>query len=315
MVYETFLTTVKEALHNRLGSQYNISIQQVPKNNGTMLDGLCISRHSDRITPTIYLNAYYHQLEEGVPLDSILDEIFRVYTDNSVVPQVDPSFLSDFPSLRPKVAYKLIHRESNQKLLTTIPHMDYLDLSIVFYLFLEENEYGHMTALIYQNHMESWGTTMEELYQLASVNTPRLLHADVKSMDDVMKELAQAKLGDDYDEAFIDELLDPSDTPPLFVLSNSAGLNGACAILYENLLKNFADSLEQDLVILPSSIHEVLLIPYTEDICFEELLEMVHHINLTEVPVEDRLSNQIYYFDRIQNQVTLIPTSPEDQAS
>lgn len=315
MVYETFLTTVKEALHNRLGSQYNILIQQIPKNNGTMLDGLCISRHSDRIAPTIYLNAYYQQLEEGVPLDSILDEIFQVYTDSSVVPQVDPGILSDFPSLRPKVAYKLIHTESNQKLLATIPHMTYLDLSIVFYLFLEENEYGHMTALIHQSHMESWGTTIEELYQLASENTPKLLHADVKSMDDVMKELAQAKLGDDYDEAFIDELLAPTDAPPLFVLSNSAGLNGACSILYAGLLKNFADSLEQDLVILPSSIHEVLLIPYTEDICFDELLEMVRHINLTEVPVEDRLSNQIYYFDRIKDQVTLIPSSPEDQAS
>lgn len=311
MVYETFLTTVKETLQSRLGDEYGIFIQKIPKNNGTLMDGLCISKSSDRLAPTIYLNTYYEHLKDGTPLTTILDEILHVYTDNSIVPQIDPDILSHFDSLKDKVVYKLIHTSSNEALLKNLPHVPYLDLSIVFYLFLEENEYGHMTALIHEEHMNSWNTTIEELYQLASENTPRLLPADIKSMTEVMQELAKTQLGEDYREEFIEELLSTDDPSPLFVLTNSSGLNGACTILYETPLKNFANLLAQDLIILPSSIHEVLLVPYTESVCFEELYEMVRHINQTEVPVEDRLSNQIYFYNRSEHHITLLPLSSE----
>ncbi|MEG2700536.1 MAG: DUF5688 family protein, partial [Hungatella sp.] len=76
-------------------------------------------------------------------------------------------------------------------------------------------------------------------------------------------------------------------------------------------LKSFADLLEQDLVILPSSIHEVLLVPYEEELCFEELASMVQHINQTEVPQADQLSNQIYYYSRIKDQVSLVQNLPK----
>lgn len=315
MVYEEFLTTIKDELHARLGDSHNVFIQKVQKNNGTQLDGLCVSKQQDRIAPTLYLNSYYEQLKAGASMNQILEELLNIFSDSSTIPHVNPEILSDFSHLKTRVAYKLIHTDSNRELLRSLPSIPYLDLSMVFYLFLEENEYGHMTALIHNSHMASWGTTTEELYHLAAKNTSLLMPGNIKDMEDVMKEVAKAQLGEEYLDAFIDDLLIPDDAPPLYILSNDSGLNGACAILYENLLKNFADSLEQDLIILPSSIHEVLLIPYTEDISIPELFDMVRHINLTEVPVEDRLSDQIYFFDRGKNLTTLISRSPEQQTS
>lgn len=305
MVYDAFLTQITEALQSRLGNDYRILLQKIPKNNGALLDGLCISKLSDRIAPTIYLRDYYEHFNDGTSMEQILDEILEIYLANSKFPPIYPEQLLKFDKLRSRIVYKLIHSKSNETLLTHIPHIPYLDLSIVFYILLEENEYGHMTALIHTTNMESWDITIEELYALAAANTPVLLPADIKNMTEVMKELAKERLGDEYREELMEQLFTADVRPPLYVLSNLPGLCGSSTILYEGVLKNFADSLKQDLVILPSSIHEVLLVPYEEELCLEELSDMVLHINKTEVPAEDKLSDEIYFYSRSLNQVTL----------
>lgn len=311
MIYEMFQTKVTDTLQSQLGKDYRLILQKVPKNNGTVLDGLCIIHKTARSSPTIYLNSYYDRYEEGISFHSIIEEILQIYQENSAVTHLDFSILNDFSLLQDKVLYKLIHTASNKELLKDIPSIPYLDLSIVFYLFLEKNEDGQVTALIHNDHMESWNTTLSELYRLACANTPRFLPAELKSMSEVMKAIAKEHLGEDYREDFIDDLLSAPAVSPLYVLTNSSGICGACAILYPGQLKNFADMMEKDLVILPSSIHEVLLIPYEDSICFEELTHMVSHINRTEVPLEDRLSDQVYLYSRDPDSVTLAGT-PKD---
>lgn len=311
MVYEMFQTKVTDTLKAQLGEDYRLILQKVPKNNGTVLDGLCIMHKTAKSSPTIYLNSYYERYEEGISFHSIITEILQIYQENSTVTHLDFSILNDFSLLKDKVLYKLVHTASNKELLKDIPSISYLDLSIVFYLFLEKNEEGQMTALIHNDHMETWNTNLDELYRLAAVNTPLFLPAELKSMSEVMKSIAREHLGEDYREEFIDDLLSPPAASPLYVLTNSSGICGACTILYPGQLKNFADMLEKDLVILPSSIHEVLLIPYEDHICFEELTDTVSHINRAEVPVEDRLSDQVYLYSRSLDAVTLA-TAPKD---
>lgn len=298
MVYEIFQTKITNSLQSHLGSDYALLLQKVPKNNGTLLDGLCITRKEQKVSPTIYLNSYYERYLEGIPFNSIVEEILQIYQDNMSVTNLDFSVLNDFTQLREKVVYKLIHTASNKDLLNTIPSIPYLDLSIVFYLYLGKNEAGQMTALIHNDHMKAWGTDTGELYHLSLINTPKLLPAQLRSMAAVMRSIAKEHLGSDYREEFIDDLLSAPTVSPLYVLTNSSGICGACTILYPNQLKNFANMVEKDLVILPSSIHEVLLIPYNDTISFAELAHMVSHINRAEVPVEDRLSDQVYLYSR-----------------
>ncbi len=305
MVYEMFQTKIANTLRSCLGNDYELMLQKVPKNNGTLLDGLCITKKAQGVSPTIYLNSYYERYREGIPFNSIIKEILEIYQDNSSVTDLDFSILNDFSQLREKVAYKLIHTASNKELLTTIPSIPYLDLSIVFYLYLEKHDAGQMTALIHNDHMKAWGTDTEELHRLARSNTPKLLPPRLHSMAEVMKTIAKEHLGSDYREEFIEDLLSAPTVSPLYVLTNSSGICGACAILYPNQLKDFADMMETDIVILPSSIHEVLLIPYHKDISFPDLTDMVSHINREEVPVEDRLSDQVYRFSRIHNCMVL----------
>lgn len=315
MVYEEFLSTVQTALKSHLGKEYTVVLQKVPKNNGTMLDGLCITKTGEQTTPTIYLNTFFSKWKSGIAMSGILEDIIDIYKDGRLYPNIAPDILADFSCLRDKVIYKIIHTQSNSERLADMPHFPYLDLSIIFYLFLEETEYGHMTATIHNNHLKSWKITKDDLYQLAVQNTPQILPAEIRSMDDVIGNMINSSAEDEFSKETLQDHLPSSAPSPLFVLTNNYGINGSCTILYQDLLKNFAKKLKQDLIILPSSIHEVLLVPYTDHICLEDLSYMVRYINLTEVPVEDRLSNQIYHYNQSSNQVTLIPHPSKYQTS
>ena len=214
--------------------------------------------------------------------------------------------LGDFKSLKDKVFYKLVNYERNREVLKTIPYISYLDLAVTFYVMVGQNECGQFMAQIENKHMESWGTDIKTLYALAEENTPRLFPSELKSMSDIMKEIAREHMEDIYKKRGIKDMPLAQEENPLYVLSNDNGVYGASAILYKDVLKDFADSLKKDLVILPSSIHEALLIPYDKSMEMEELREMVRTVNRQDVLESDVLSDNVYVYKRENNRVILI---------
>ena len=102
---------------------------------------------------------------------------------------------------------------------------------------------------------------------------------------------------------------DPSFTAPFYVLTNTSGVNGAVCMLYPNVLKHFSEGIEQDVVILPSSIHEVLLLADEEGISYDELSQMVAQINTSEVLPQDRLSNQVYRYSRKSDSIEVVSST------
>lgn len=313
MVYETFLKTVTRHLQKHLGAQFVLSVHPLPKNNGVTLDGLTIQGPGTDMAPTIYLNPYYEQYRHGMAMEDILSDILNLYHASPSPACIKDEDLSAFGPLKPRIMFRLIHTGSNQGLLSDVPHIPYLDLSIVFYLFLERNDAGQMTALIHNAHANRWGVTDKDLWELAYENTPRVYPAEIRSLTDMMKEIAMADLGDGYDADFISALLEDGEgVSPLYVLSNTNGLYGAGCILYPNVLKNFADSLDRDLIILPSSIHEVLVTPDLPGTSYEDLSFMVTSINRNEVPMEDQLSNQVYLYTRSDGRLDIVSHAAKD---
>ncbi len=290
MVYETFLNTIHSMVQARLQQDASVSLRRILKNNGIMLDGLSFTKTGSRLSPTVYLNAYYNEAEEGMPLSLITDQIMMVYETNPGFSENVCDEMHDLDTIRDKIAYKLINTEKNKRLLLNVPHIPYLDLSIVFYLILQDSDNGQMTTLIQNEHLSMWNISLEELVLLAEKNTPKLLPHHISSIESVLKE---------FD---LDEIIDTNHFPSvnLYVLTNSRGINGAACMLYPQVLKIFSEDLGEDLIVLPSSIHEILLTPVNLSISHEELNEMVQTINRSEVPAEDCLSDHIYYFSRIK---------------
>ncbi|MDD3251476.1 MAG: DUF5688 family protein [Lachnospiraceae bacterium] len=308
MVYETFLTTLTRKLQEQLGEDYQLTLHALQKNNGITMDGLSILAPGEAAAPTVYLNPYYQQYQHGgMKLDEIVADILTMIRSTPVPSCPTAEEMQHFDLLQSKIMFRLIHAASNQALLVDVPHIVCLDLAIVFYLFLGRSESGQMTAMIHNEHQRHWGVSEQELWKLALQNTQKEFPAEIHDMSDMMKEIAKKNLGDLYDEAFLDELLTEDEAIiPLYVLTNQIGVNGACCMLYPDTLKNFADFLNQDLVVLPSSLHEVLITPDTTETSYEELSSLVTSINQQDVPMEDQLSNQVYLYTRSDHQLHLV---------
>ncbi|MFR3730707.1 DUF5688 family protein [Lacrimispora sp.] len=307
MDYNQFLEEVRTAVQERLGSNYEIRIQKITKNNGIVLDGLIIGKASKNIAPTIYLNSYYMHYTHGMSLEEILEDIISAYKESNDVSFGDTREFLNFNKLRDKVAFKLIQREKNQELLEEVPYIEFLDLAVVFYLILDEYKEGQMTALIHNSHLELWEVEKEELYCLAMKNTPILLPSEIKTMKEIMCDILKGHLEELEMKEMVDDLLDfDSQKPALYVLSNRKQINGAGCILYNGCLKNFADSQNSDIVILPSSLHETILVPDDGQLDYGELRKMVSEINESDVPEEDVLSDRVYKYSRHDCSISLI---------
>lgn len=319
MNYQTFIETIKSALEKQFGASYELTLRSIPKNNGIVLDGLSLHEKGGDTAPTIYLNEFYKQYQQGDSLADICGTIRSLYLNNSSLPFLDTQILSSLDEIREQIAFKLIHFQANSKFLQSLPHLPFHDMSIVFYLLMKQ-PHGYMTALIHNDHLKTWEITPAELWHIARENTPKLLPPQINPMGEVLKTMVHESFGSEYDEESILDLLDlmeqekkelPSEFPNLFVLTNRASFNGAACMAYPGVIKNFADTMEQDIVILPSSIHEVLLFANSGNHDFEQMSHLVKEINDTEVPLEDRLSNQVYYYSRKLDKIQIMSHAPE----
>ena len=302
--FNRFRKLVVARLDNRFHGEKELRVQSISKNNGIMMTGLAIIKNGETVSPVIYLEDYFERYEEGIGMETIVNEIYDMF-NTFENPDFPVDKLMDFKNLKDKVFYKLVNYERNKKQLKDMPYIPYLDLAIVFSILVERGEKGQFMAQIENKHMEVWGTDIKTLYALAEENTPRLFQSALESMPDIMKKIVIDGLKDEYKEEFTDKLESAYGKNPLYVLNNTSGAHGAAVILYKDVLKDFAAELKKDLVILPSSIHETLLIPYDEKVEIERLREMVKTINGTEVSECDVLSDNVYVYQRESNRVIM----------
>ncbi|HHU72274.1 MAG TPA: hypothetical protein GXZ21_09630 [Clostridiales bacterium] len=310
IAYQSFVRMVCTMLQKRLGEGYDLRLHKVTKNNSLELDSLVVLRKGVTYAPNIYLLSYYESYLEGIEVTDIVDRLYNLYISNTK-PVLDRDFSYIFDEVKNNITYRLISYERNKKLLTQVPHIKYLDLAITFHCLINEDEDGIGTIRITNGHINSWDISLMQLLEFARINTCALFPATIKSMEDTIRGIVQDTPFDDganiSDEEF--ELLMKqsyyNDNPPMYVLTNKQGINGASCILYDDLIEEFADEIQSDLFILPSSIHELILIPTKNKKNSNSLKKMVMEVNLTQVAPEDVLSDNVYYYNRKQNAIIL----------
>lgn len=292
---ENFILKITDLVQKKLGADYKISMQKNLKNNDVLLHALIIQNKSTNITPSIYLDNLYQTYLKGNSLECIAEEIIHIYQMNKPSHPFDASSFLDFENAKEHIVFQLINTEKNKDFLLDIPHVEYLDLSIIF-KFLASSQFGTGFITIHNEHLKHWNITTKELYTLAVYSTPRLLPAQVESLADIVKSLGVTLADNEQCE----------DDCIMYVLSNSRRENGSGVLLYSKVLELFAEEIGKDLYILPSSIHECILIPAIEGIKSDDLRDMVHTVNATELSPIDFLSNNIYYYSRITKKLELI---------
>ena len=286
MDYQQFVAVIKEKVAQSLGDGMSLEIRTTLKNNGRERIGLTISQGETNISPTIYLEEYYQQFEKGNSPEDIVESLLDVYHEVNFEHTWQIHSIKDFAEIQSKIVYKVISAGKNEEFLKAVPVIYYLDLAIVFYILFEVDDSGTATIPITNELMELWGTNARELYEIAKKNSPLLLPATLKPMRVVIEEL----LGNECESCILDDDI-------MFVLTNQLRNFGAACILYGDILEQINGQLDENYYILPSSIHEVIIIPESQSPGKEQLLEMVAEINETQVDPEEVLSNQVYYYD------------------
>lgn len=302
---EAFAGTVKTAMEAHYGDEYRVTVQDVHKNNNLVLTGITILKKDCNIAPTIYLNQAFEQYQKGRTLESICREFIRVYEEHKVQTDFDVRCVTDFSKVQSRICYKLVNAGKNEVLLADTPHILLEDLAVVFYILVSSDAEGTGTITIKNNMLEIWDVDKDMLYKLALANTQRLFRGTVQSMANVMMDILSEKMDEESAMEFFDMMVGENDMIPMYVCTNTMKLNGAGVILYNGLLQEFADRVDSDVFILPSSIHETLLIPANADMDAEYLRDMVRTVNRTEVAPDEILSDNVYYYNRLTDRVEL----------
>ena len=286
MSYQHFVTAVKEKVTTTLGEGIHIQLHTALKNNGKERVGLTITDKRVNISPTIYLEEFYKQFQNGYSIEHITERIVNIYHEVKFEHSWDVHSIKDFEAMKPKIVYKLVHAQKNQTLLNTMPFIAYLDFAIVFYILFEIDDSGTATIPITYDLINLWNTSFEEVQKYAFQNAPVLLPADFKPMQIVIEELMGEKI--DCEEQFEDMM---------YVLTNSIRSFGAACILYDDIKEDIFQTIGENYYILPSSIHEMIIIPESNSPSRVYLNEMVDEVNRTQLDEEEFLSDHVYYYD------------------
>lgn len=309
MNYEIFKEVVAEKFMDYMPEQYQgmrLRVEPVNKVN-KVLDGITLvgSGAGRSVSPTLYINHIYEHYLETENLQEVLQSAARrMDMAFKEMPEVGDVNLE---GAKDNIVFQVINTLQNEDMLRDMPHREFQDLSIIYRWVVKVDENGIQSSAIRNNLAEQLGMNEEQLFKCAVENTRRIFPPTVKSMNDVIREMFVSDgMPAEVADMMIGEM--PEDKM-MWVISNDRGINGAGSMLYEDNLHKLAMKLETDLYILPSSVHECIAVstnvgdPY-------ELAEMVSEINMGQVALEDRLSNQVYHYDKDARRLTLATDTP-----
>ena len=262
-----------------------VRVHRVRKNNGVMLDGLTIMREGDNISPTIYLEPFYDRYQNGADLDSLTDDILGLFNSRSYAGKIDVQEFEDIKRLAPGIRLRLVNYAMNRELLEDVPHRRFLDLAGILYCDVRNPAFSNAAVLIQNSIAEKWGVSADWLFETARRNMLLYEPAEIWPMGRMLADLRGIP-----DENTMPEF-------PLYVLTNKSRMFGAACMMYPDVFKNATLEIKGDFYVLPSSIHEVLLLPSDNVFDAEGLGRLVREINENQVEPYEVLSNNVYYYD------------------
>lgn len=261
----------------------DVSLNVVNKNNGLVLTGLIVRNIDSVVTPTIYLNSFYEKYCDGMELEEVLERIAELRVSNEFTDEFDVEFVKDFDRCKERIVPRLINAEANVAMLADRPHTEILDLAVTYHILLAED--GTMSIPVTNSLSENWNISVEELHQIAVSNIATVNPSTFRGMNEVMAEMMGMSAK---------ELGMPEDDK-MYVLTNRNKSFGAAALLDIEMMRCIIERFGA-VYVLPSSVHEAVIVLMDENMKVNDLRAMVHEVNETQVSLEERLSENVYSF-------------------
>ena len=294
MDYETFkqefAEDIKEKLSQKGYGEVETSFHNIEKTNQNY-EAISVVPAGGNIGVNYNIENAFASYEHSGDYEGVLASATGAIASGlDQVPVVNVNALMNYEIMKEKLSVEVISAEANEELLSKVPHDRIEDLAVVYRFIMESNEDGRASILVNNDLIERMGVTHEQLRADALENSPVIRPVVIQSMNEVMKEM----MGPEAYEMFGI----PDDTEEMMFIATVPDKNsGAGVLAYQDFMDQAAEKIGGDFYVIPSSIHEILLVPDNGEVQAEGLKEMVQEVNATEVSPEEKLSDNVYHYD------------------
>ena len=302
MNFNEFVNEVKDNIKLFLPKDYEnaeVSTMECHKLNRAYT-GLMVRKEGELLTPTINLNQLYeaYKTQPSVTMETVCRKIADIVLEAPI--QVDLKAILNYENVKDKLFIRVSSAETNKEVLEIVPHQLKEDLAITYHVAVGKDQDGLSSMLITNEMMKEYGVTQEQIHEDAMKSSPRVMVPEVSSIGVLIDEIYQKNilmLTPDEREMLLETLQESSEMPTFFVVTNTDRIDGAGVIFYPEFMDNMGELLGNDFFILPSSIHQMLILPDDGQVDAEMLRDMVKEVNATQVAPAERLTNDVYHFD------------------
>lgn len=277
-----------------LGDEYRTELSEVRKNNGVMKEVLHVRKENSECIPCFYTEELYRSYCNGEHEEGLAEHIADIVLNEcDVVRQEAQKYLTK-EWISEHIFVRLVDLENNREWLDDAVYIPYLDLAAVVYVLTEDCEEVVKSFLLPKYAWDSLevGTPEEYLTELIG-NTRRLFPEKLWCIENTLTECDN---GWEATLRVVEEKRDELHANRLYVLSNQRKINGAGVILYPELLRQMCERFSGNFFVIPSSVHEILLLKETGEEDEEYLNRMVSEVNEQHVEPEEILSGHVYYY-------------------
>lgn len=293
MDYNEFRNKLLQHVKSKLK---NAEIRNYTKSNSIEREGIFIQDTEKNCIPLIHLDDLYELYKLTGDMECIAEIVFEISRTSR---NIDVrATIGSWENVQSRLAVRLINTVWNQKFLQTLPHREYMDLSLVAYMDFVKNEDGIVSMAVTPNLLQMWRIDEEELFQTALSNLMNEKFI-IRDMEEVIQEMRGEKI---------------KPTPydgQNFVFTDKFRKYGSRGLLRTDLLSQFAEEMGTDLFILPDSVHDLILTPVRSELTDADINDMMEVIRVFSEPEQDSLSNSVYYFSRASGEVSVYTLKTE----
>jgi len=285
-----FMEELVKTINSLMGDGYRAEIHCVEKINTGKLHALIILNAENCVSPNFYIDGFYKDYMDGKSTpDEIAKSIISVYHNNACMPAGSIcKFLDDREWMEERLFLQLINTSKNKGLLKDSLYMDFKGLSLVLYIMAMDDGKGLCKIRVTKAICQQSGWNEREILHYALENTVKLFPYSVFPLYGLTQETM------DSTGTTVKDI--PPEENGMLVLTNNRGVNGAAAVFYPGVLKEISERHGRSLFLLPSSIHEFIVLE-DDGIYKPEMLEgMVREVNGSAVEPEEVLSDSVYYY-------------------
>lgn len=302
MNFQDYVDTVKSRIKEYLPEEYagaEVNVHETRKLNETYT-ALSVRKEDQVIAPSINLDAFFQNYDGS--LAQLNHDMERIAELAQTQPgNLNMDVLTDYNEAKSHLFIRVSSLEENKDLVDKVPHMIKEDLLITYHIVAELGDDGMASSMVNNQMMENFHVTEQQLHNDALESSKNILPASISTMFDtikpmIMKEMMKSGMTREEAEMAANQMSNEAENP-MMIVTNDRTVSGAGVIFYPNVMETISERLGSDFFILPSSVHETIVLPDNGAYTFEDLREMVGDVNSTQVLPEDKLTNEVYHFD------------------